>query len=74
MLKLLNLPSYVRAVLGAIILALGTLFAVKRSSSKSEKIEDLENYVETDKEVSNVEATPNKPAAIKRMRDNGLIR
>lgn len=61
-------------IAAAAVVLLGVYSAGRRDANKARRISDLEAYIETDKEIKDVEASPDADSAIERLRDNGLIR
>lgn len=67
----------VKSYLLGLLAVLGVLLGVYRYGKKVEAdesaIADLENYVETKKRIEDVEASPDRDAAIERMRSRGWL-
>lgn len=60
-------------LVGAMAL-LGVFAAGRRTQRKSQKVDDLEDFIETQEKVNAVSESPDRDAAIERLRANGLIR
>ena len=59
----------------AILTLIGTIFmAGRRDAKKDQKVKDLEDYQKTMERVHEVEASPDRNAALKRLRDNDQLR
>jgi len=72
------LKSKLARILGAIIFALSILFGSiqygRKAQRNEDRVNDMEKYIETKKEIDDVENSPDRDAAFERLRDNGWIR
>lgn len=72
------LTSKLGKLLSALVLAMGILIGVFQSGRKTQKgaqrMSDLEDYIETKKEIANVEVSPTRDDAVERLHDNGWVR
>lgn len=72
---LLSGVGRVFSILGAVALALLAALQIgKRSERKDQEVDDLKSYVETKEKIDAVRPSPDRDAAVDRLRDNGLIR
>lgn len=62
-------------VLGAVAIALSVLFGVfqygRKDQREDDRVEDMEKYIDIKEKLDEVDSSPNRDAAIKRLRDNG---
>jgi len=62
-------------VLGAIAIALSVLFGVfqygRKDQREDDRVEDMEKYIDIKEKIDEVDRSPDRDAAIKRLRDNG---
>ena len=62
---------------GAILVALSVLFGLFQYGRKTQRddnrVEDMEDYIETKKRIENVQNSPDRDAALERMRRNGWL-
>ena len=62
---------------GAIFVALSVLFGLFQYGRKTQRddnrVEDMEDYIETKKRIENVQNSPDRDAALERMRRNGWL-
>lgn len=61
------------ALLTAAALLFGAIQYGRQDQKNVQKVEDLEDYVETKKEIDDVEVSPGRDAAIERLRSNGIL-
>jgi len=70
--------SRVGKILGAVALAasilLGAFVYGRQTEARSQRVENLEAYIETAKEIQDVEASPDRDAALERLQRNGWTR
>lgn len=69
-----RLGKLVAALLAAAGALLGAIQFGRWSQRKEDRVEDLESYIETKKEIDDVETSPDRDAAVERMRDNDWVR
>jgi len=62
------------ALLAGAALIFGSIQFGRKAQKESQKVDDLEDYIETNKEIDDVEAASNSDDAFDRMRDNGWLR
>lgn len=62
------------AVVAIIGVLLGAVQYGKTNEKQAARVEELEVYVETKERISNVEVSPDRDAAVERLRDNGWVR
>lgn len=62
------------ALLAGATAVLGLIQLGKKQQRDEDRVDDLESFVETKKEIDDVEAATDRDAAFERMRRNGLIR
>jgi hypothetical protein len=69
--------SRIGKLIGALVLAASILVGVFQSGRKAQRdddrVEDLEDYIETKKEIDDVATSPDRDAAVDRMRRNGWL-
>ena len=74
---LATLKSKIVQIAGAIIVALSVLFGLFQYGRKTQRddnrVEDMEDYIETKKRIENVQNSPDRDAALERMRRNGWL-
>ena len=74
---LATLKSKIVQIAGAILVALSVLFGLFQYGRKTQRddnrVEDMEDYIETKKRIENVQNSPNRDAALERMRRNGWL-
>jgi hypothetical protein len=74
---LATLKSKIVQRAGAILVALSVLFGLFQYGRKTQRddnrVEDMEDYIETKKRIENVQNSPDRDAALKRMRRNGWL-
>jgi len=74
---LATLKSKIVQSVGAIFVALSVLFGLFQYGRKTQRddnrVEDMEDYIETKKRIENVQNSPDLDAALKRMRRNGWL-
>ena len=62
---------------GAILVALSVFFGLFQYGRKTQRddnrVEDMEDYIETKKRIENVQNSPDRDAALERMRRNGWL-
>lgn len=46
----------------------------KKTQKEDDRVSNLEDFIETKKEIGNVEASPDRDSAVERLRDNGWTR
>ena len=72
---LATLKSKLMGIVGAILLALGLLIGSvqygRRAQRKEDRVDDMEKYIETKKEIDDVENSPDRDTALDRLRRNG---
>ena len=72
------LTSRIGKLLITFIAAAGILFGTMQFGAGREReatrVEQLDVYVKTTKEITNVEASPTRDTAISRLHDNGWVR
>ena len=68
----------IQSFLIAVVAAVGFMFGVyhlgKRDQREKDRVEDMETYIETRKEIDDVEVSTDRDAAVDRLRDNGWTR
>jgi len=74
---LATLKSKIVQSVGAIFVALSVLFGLFQYGRKTQRddnrVEDMEDYIETKKRIENVQNSPDRDAALERMRRNGWL-
>ena len=74
---LATLKSKIVQRAGAILVALSVLFGLFQYGRKTQRddnrVEDMEDYIETKKRIENVQNSPDRDAALERMRRNGWL-
>ena len=74
---LATLKSKIVQIAGAILVALSVLFGLFQYGRKTQRddnrVEDMEDYIETKKRIENVQNSPDRDAALERMRRNGWL-
>jgi len=74
---LATLKSKIVQRAGAILVALGVFFGLFQYGRKTQRddnrVEDMEDYIETKKRIENVQNSPDRDAALERMRRNGWL-
>lgn len=74
---LATLKSKIVQSAGAIFVALSVLFGLFQYGRKTQRddnrVEDMEDYIETKKRIENVQNSPDRDAALERMRRNGWL-
>ena len=74
---LATLKSKIVQSAGAILVALSVLFGLFQYGRKTQRddnrVEDMEDYIETKKRIENVQNSPDRDAALERMRRNGWL-
>jgi len=74
---LATLKSKIVQSVGAIFMALSVLFGLFQYGRKTQRddnrVEDMEDYIETKKRIENVQNSPDRDAALERMRRNGWL-
>jgi hypothetical protein len=74
---LATLKSKIVQIAGAIFVALSVLFGLFQYGRKTQRddnrVEDMEDYIETKKRIENVQNSPDRDAALERMRRNGWL-
>ena len=72
---LATLKSKLMGIVGAILLALGLLIGSvqygRKAQRKEDRVDDMEKYIETKKEIDDVENNPDRDTALDRLRRNG---
>ena len=72
---LATLKSKLMGIVGAILLALGLLIGSvqygRKAQRKEDRVDDMEKYIETKKEIDDVENSPDRDTALDRLRRNG---
>ena len=72
-----TLKSKIVQIAGAIFVALSVLFGLFQYGRKTQRddnrVEDMEDYIETKKRIENVQNSPDRDAALERMRRNGWL-
>jgi hypothetical protein len=70
-----TLKSKLMGIVGAILLALGLLIGSvqygRKAQRNEDRVDDMEKYIETKKEIDNVENSPDRDTALDRLRRNG---
>lgn len=69
--RILSLVAGALAVGGSI---LAIFLSGKRSERLNRKVQDLEDYKETKERIDEVDASPDRDAALERLRDNDQLR
>lgn len=64
----------VAALLTALTILVGVFQFGRKAQRDDDHVEELNEYIETKKRIDNVQVSPDRDAAIDRLRDNGLIR
>ena len=74
---LATLKSKIVQRAGAIFVALSVLFGLFQYGRKTQRddnrVEDMEDYIETKKRIENVQNSPDRDASLERMRRNGWL-
>ena len=74
---LATLKSKIVQRAGAILVALSVFFGIFQYGRKTQRddnrVEDMEDYIETKKRIENVQNSPDRDAALERMRRNGWL-
>jgi len=74
---LATLKSKIVQRAGAIFVALSVLFGLFQYGRKTQRddnrVGDMEDYIETKKRIENVQNSPDRGAALERMRRNGWL-
>ena len=74
---LATLKSKIVQRAGAIFVALSVLFGLFQYGRKTQRddnrVGDMEDYIETKKRIENVQNSPDRDAALERMRRNGWL-
>ena len=74
---LATLKSKIVQRAGAILVALGVFFGLFQYGRKTQRddnrVEDMEDYIETKKEIDDVENSPDRGTALDRLRRNGWL-
>ena len=74
---LATLKSKIVQSAGAILVALSILFGLFQYGRKTQRydnrVEDMEDYIETKKRIEHVQNSPDRDAALERMRRNGWL-
>lgn len=69
------LKSKLAQLLGAVLFALSILWGVfqagRKDQREDDRVEDMEKYIETKENIDDVETSPDRDSALKRLRDNG---
>ena len=77
MVLLATLKSKIVQIAGAIIVALSVLFGLfqygRKTQRNDNRVEDMEDYIKTKKRIENVQNSPDRDAALERMRRNGWL-
>lgn len=72
------LKSRIGKAIASVVVALAVIVGLIRYGASKEKealrVDKLEDYIRTTKEINDVENSSDDDAAIKRLRDNGYIR
>ena len=70
-----TLKSKLMGIVGAILLALGLLIGSvqygRKTQRNEDRVDDMEKYIETKKEIDDVENSPDRDTALDRLRRNG---
>ena len=70
-----TLKSKLMGIVGAILLALGLLIGSvqygRKTQRNEDRVDDMEKYIETKKEIDDVENSPDRDTALDRLRQNG---
>ena len=70
--------SRILSLVGAVLAVSGSILAIfmsgKRSERLNRKVQDLEDYKETKERIDEVDASPDRDAALERLRDNDQLR
>lgn len=69
-----GIKRLILAVVTAMGILIGSYYLGKRSEREDQRVDDLENYIKTREEIDNVETSPDRGAAIERLRDNRWVR
>ena len=74
---LATLKSKIVQRAGAIFVALSVLFGLfqygRKTQRDDDRVGDMEDYIETKKRIENVQNSPDRDAALERMRRNGWL-
>ena len=74
---LATLKSKIVQIAGAIFVALSVLFGLfqygRKTQRNDNRVEDMEDYIETKKRIENVQNSHDRDAALERMRRNGWL-
>lgn len=62
------------ALLAAATILIGAVQYGRKAQREDDRVEDLEDFIETKKEIDNVEAAPDSDTAFERLRTNGWLR
>ena len=69
-----SIQRILAALVAAGALLLGVFTFGKSTQKQKQRVEELESFVKTEEKINEVNASPDRNAAIERMRRNGLIR
>lgn len=69
-----RLKRLAAGVLAVIVTAFGLIQYGKLSQKKKQKIEEIEDYKETRERIDDAERSPDRDAAVKRLRKNNQLR
>jgi len=64
----------VSALVAGAAIVFGAIQYGKREQRQEAKVEDLEDYIKTKKELDDVKVSPDRDAAFKRLQRNGWLR
>ena len=72
------LTSKVGRLLAGLLTAVAVLFGTiqygRKAQREADRVDELEDYIDTKKEIDDVEASTDPDAAFKRLRNNGWLR
>ena len=63
----------VAGVLAVMATILGVFYSGKREEKKNQEVKDLKDYKETKERIDEVKPSPDRDAALKRLRDNDQL-
>jgi hypothetical protein len=69
-----RIGKIIAALLGGAAFVFGLLELGQKQQRDKDRINDLEDFVETKEKIDGVEASDDRAGAIDRLHDNGLIR
>lgn len=69
-----RLGKLVSALVAGAAVVFGAIQYGKAQQREAHRVDDLEDYIETKKEIDDVEAAPDRDAAFERLRRNGWVR